>query len=183
LLVLAAVQFAVIECLLVFHSGSDQERQTEYLIILGAGLRGELPSPILNARLEAGVRYLKKYPGTVAVVSGGQGRGEAIPEAEAMRRYLISKGIEEGRILVESNSTSTMENFRFSKSLIEKTSGRELKEVTFASSDFHLLRARMIAGRNHLRAYAISCNTPASVIVQLYIREYFALFKSFAADR
>lgn len=182
-LIAAVLQFALIESILVFNGRSDKETSTDYVIILGAGLKGEIPSPILYGRLKAGVNYLQKYPGTQVVVSGGQGRGEDITEAEAMYKYLVSKGIAEDRILVEDRSTSTMENFKYSKGLIEKKSGKSVLDVTFITSNFHVFRAKMLAGRNNLQSHAISCKTPVSVIIQLYIREYMALFKSFIIDR
>lgn len=182
ILAVAVLQFAAIESLFVINGKSDIMKETSYLVILGAGLRGETPSPVLYERLAAGVSYLKKFPEVQVVVSGGQGRGENITEAEAMRRYLISNGIAESRILMEDRSTSTMENFKYSKSLIEQVSGKPVREITFITSNFHILRAKMLAKRNHLVSYAISCKTPVSVILPLYTREYLALFKSLAVD-
>jgi uncharacterized SAM-binding protein YcdF (DUF218 family) len=182
-LIAAVLQFALVESVLVFNGRSDKETATDFLIILGAGLKGEIPSPILYGRLEAGVNYLQKYPGTKVVVSGGQGRGEDITEAQAMYKYLVSKGIAEDRILIEDRSTSTMENFTYSKRLIEQNTGKSVSEVTFVTSNFHVFRAKMLADRNNLKSYAISCKTPVSVTIQLYIREYMALIKSFVVDR
>ena len=182
-LIIAVLQFIVIEALLIFNSKSDDVQSTDYLVILGAGINGETLSLALYERLLAGLQYLEKYPDVQVVVSGGQGRGEAITEAEAMRRFLVSKGVDESRILLESSSTSTMENFKFSKRVIEQQSGRPVSEITFVTSSFHILRSKMLAGRNGLKANAISCKTPGQVIVQMYIREYFALFKSLLVDR
>ncbi len=182
-LIAAVLQFIAIESILVINGRSDAKTSTDYLIILGAGLKGETPSPILYGRLDAGVDYLRKYPEARAVVSGGQGRGEEITEAEAMYRYLVSKGIRKDRIIIENRSTSTMENFKYSKRLIEQKSGKTISEITFVTSNFHVFRAKMLADRNGLKSHAISCKTPAVVTVQLYIREYLALFKSFVVDR
>ena len=131
----------------------------------------------------AGVQYLEKYSDTRVVVSGGQGQGEDITEAEAMRRFLISKGIDESRILLESRATSTMENFRFSKAIIEKESGKAVTKITFVTSSFHIARAKLLARRNGLDVRAVSCKTPNQVILKTYLREYFALFKSIFLDR
>lgn len=182
-LVIAIVQFAAVEGLLIYNGKSDTETRTEYLIILGAGINGETLSLALQGRLLVGLRYLEKYPDAQVVVSGGQGRGEAISEAEAMRRFLVSNGIDGNRILLESRSTSTMENFSFSKSLIEQKAGQPVSDITFVTNSFHILRSKMLAERNGFRAYSISCKTPKQVILQLYFREYFALFKSFLVDR
>lgn len=183
LLLFAIIQFAVVEGLLVSSGKSDAETRTDYLIVLGAGINGETPSLALQKRLVAATGYLKKYPDVHVVVSGGQGRGEDITEAEAMRRFLVSNGIDESRILLESRSTSTMENFKFSKQLMEQKTGKPVTEITYITNSFHILRSKLLAGRNGLEAHAISCETPIQVIVQMYFREYLALFKSLLVDR
>lgn len=180
--ILLFLQFALIEGLIVLNGRSDAETRTDYLIILGSGLKGRTTSPSLQSRLDAGLIYLQKYPDVKVVVSGGQGRGEDITEAEAMREFLISNGINEDRILSEPNATSTMENFKFSKALIEQNQGEPVSEVTFITNSFHVLRSKMLAGRNGLNAAAIAGDTWREP-PQYYLREYFALIKSFFIDR
>ena len=62
--------------------------------------------------------YLKSHEKTIAIVSGGQGKGEDISEALAMKQGLIKQNIAEDRIIMEDKSTSTDENITFSKPLI-----------------------------------------------------------------
>jgi uncharacterized SAM-binding protein YcdF (DUF218 family) len=183
LLLLVILQFTIIEGIIVYNGKSDAEVETNYLIILGAGINGETISLTLYERLLVGQEYLNRHPDATVIVSGGQGRGESITEAEAMRRFLISNGIDESRILLEDRSTSTMENFKFSKQIIEERSGKQAGEVTFATSSFHVFRSKMLAGRNGFKAHAISSKTPKQVVFQMYFREYFALFKSLIVDR
>jgi len=183
LLATAILQFAVVESIIIFNGKSDPEIRTDYLIILGAGIKGETLSLALYERLMVGLKYLEKYPDVQVVVSGGQGPDETITEAEAMRRFLVSRGIEERRILLETRATSTMENFVFSKSLIEQKSGGSVSDITFVTNSFHILRAKMLAGRNELHAHALSSKTPVQVIVQVHIREYLAIFKSLLVDK
>lgn len=183
LLTIAIMQFAAVEYVLISKGKSDPEARTDYLVILGAGIKGEVLSLSLYERLMTGLAYLEKYPDARVVVSGGQGPDEAITEAEAMRRFLVSKGVEEKRILLEARATSTMENFAYSRRLIEEETGKAAPEITFVTNSFHVLRAKMLAERNGLKARALSAETPSQVIVQVYFREYFALFKSLILDR
>ena len=62
--------------------------RADCLLILGAGLNGTKPSLSLKVRLDKAIDYWKTHSGVPMVVSGGRGPGEAISEAEAMRRYL-----------------------------------------------------------------------------------------------
>lgn len=183
LLAILALQFAAVEVSVICSGKSDDVAQTDYLIILGAGINGETVSLSLRERLIAGVKYLKEYPDTTVIVSGGQGRGEAITEAEAMKRFLVANGVEESRILLETKSTSTMENFKNCRDIIVQKTGIPVSDITFITNNFHILRAKMLAGRNGLHTRAISCKTPEQVVVQMYFREYLALIKSFLVDR
>jgi uncharacterized SAM-binding protein YcdF (DUF218 family) len=182
IIVIWLISFAVIEFLIVYNSASDMEQEVDYLIILGAGLNGEEPSLTLQERLHKGVEYLNKYTETKVIVSGGQGRGERITEAEAMKRFLIDKGIDKERIIKEDKSTSTMENFVFSKKLIIAYGGSEKSAIAIITNDFHIMRSKMLARRNGIKPYAISCRTPLSVLPNCYIREYFAVVKSYLID-
>lgn len=63
----------------------------ENVIVLGCGVRGEDPTRMLRQRIESARVYLIEFPDSVAVVSGGQGAGESVSEAECMRRYLTEQ--------------------------------------------------------------------------------------------
>lgn len=182
-IILFAVSFIAIEGLIIADGNSHDKVKTDYLIILGAGLRGETVSLTLMERLEKGVGYLKEYPDAKVIVSGGQGRGESITEAEAMRRYLVRKGIGEERIIKEDRATSTMENIKFSKEILEKQKNGNTTNVMIITSDFHMMRAKMLAARNGLKPYGVACYTPVSVRLNCYIREYLAVIKSLLLDR
>jgi len=182
ILLLLLLQFVAVEGLIILNGRSDAEIRTDFLIIPGAGLNGRIISPALQSRLDAGLRYLQKYPDVKVIVSGGRGRGEDITEAEAMREFLTANGVDEDRILSEPNADSTMENFKFSKALMEKESGKPAPEITFVTNSFHVLRAKMLARRNGLNANAIACDTWKEM-PQFYFREYFAIIKSFFIDR
>ena len=81
---------------------SAAHRKADYgkdvLIVLGCAVRGERVSLTLKLRLDAALEYLEHSPNTAVIVSGGKGDGENISEAEAMKRYLVSHGIDEGRM-------------------------------------------------------------------------------------
>ncbi len=175
------LQFLAVIGLICINGVSDEETGTDYLIILGTGLEGEAPSVPMLERLRAGSRYLKKYPDTVVIVTGGQGRGEDITEAEAMRRYLVRDGIEEDRIIEEPRATSTMENFRYSRQLIEEMTGGRPAKITIITNRYHVFRSRMLARRNGLDVYALATDDFEGAWTG-YFREYFAFIKSLIFD-
>ncbi|XXM73055.1 YdcF family protein [Lysinibacillus sphaericus] len=150
--------------------------EADVMIILGAGLKGEIPSKTLVSRLEAGKAVLHSHKGLPVVVSGGQGEGEAIPEAEAMGRYLMEHGISEDRIVYEKTSTTTYENLRNSMDVLRQQ-GMEDPNVIIVTSDYHVVRAEMLARDLGIEADGLSGNSPFVVRVNYFIREYFAIGK------
>lgn len=126
--------------ILMFSAAHRKTDKADALIVLGAALHGEKVTWVLSNRLDTAAEYLTEHPGCVCITSGGQGAGESLPEGEAMRNYLIRKGIAEERILAETKSTSTRENFTFSKAMIDELLGPDAS-VAFVTNDFHVYRA------------------------------------------
>lgn len=177
------VSFVVVLSIMITSSISDKNEASDCVLILGAGLHGKVPSLVLIERLDLALEYIKHNQTVKIIVSGGQGPGESITEAEAMKRYLVEHGIPGENILKEEKSTSTMENFALSKSSFKEAFGHEMKKITIVTSDFHMFRAKLLAGRNGFKAYGISAKTPFYIYPNVFLREYFALFKSIIFDR
>lgn len=155
------------------------EKNPEYVIVLGAGIKEDgTPTLTLLNRLEKCIVYANEHPEVNIIVSGGQGKNEPEPEGQAMAKYLAARGIDPKRIIIEDKSTSTMENFKFSKVLL----GEDVKEVAFITNDFHVFRSAILARRNGLAAYGYGTSTPGIVLINSYLREFFALFKSLLLD-
>ena len=146
-----------------------------YVIVLGAGVKGEKPSQILHNRIQAAAAYGKQHPNVRFILSGGQGPDEDISEAEAMRRGMVASGIEADRLILESSSTSTTENLQYSKALLPKG----VRDVSIVTSDFHLYRARKEAAQLGLRTDAIPAETPLSGVLRFGMRERVAIVVQF----
>lgn len=108
----------------------------EYLIILGAHVRGTQPTKALRERLDRGLAYLRDNPCTKAVLSGGKGQGEDITEAQAMANYLMERGISQDRLLLENRSTNTKENLDYSLALI----GNKQCTIGVVTNHYHVFR-------------------------------------------
>jgi len=162
---------------LIISGARTEEAEVDAVIVLGAGLINNTPSLILASRLDAAIEYLKTHGNIPVIVSGGLGRGEIITEAEAMSRYLVARGVDESRVWKEEASTSTYENLRFSMFLM-KEKGLDIENIRVAvvSNEFHLYRARVIAGKAGLDAIGVAAETPGlHRRVLYYFREAFAL--------
>ncbi|MCM3664898.1 YdcF family protein [Mesobacillus subterraneus] len=160
---------------IIQHATPEAPKNADYIIVLGARVKGTVPSLALQFRIDHAAEYLKENPDTIAIASGGKGPGEDISEAESIKNELIAHGIKESRILLEDTSTTTYENIRFSKKLIPKNS--ELGLVV--TNDFHIFRSKMIANNEGLELSGLPAKTPVQALLKSYVREYLALTKYF----
>ena len=157
------------------HTASDPE--APYCVVLGAKVNGETPTLSLEERLIAARDYLEKYPQAKAVLSGGQGSGENISEAECMRRYLTQKGVSSNRLLLEDRSRTTEENIANSLSLIKADGGDPTGRVAIVSSEYHLCRAVRIAVKDGCAGAAgFAAHTGWPVLrLNYFVREAFGM--------
>ena len=141
------------------------------LIVLGAAVHGDRVTWVLSNRLDTAADYLTSHPDAVCIVTGGQGDGESVTEASAMQKYLVErKGIAPSRILVEDKATSTLENFKFSKALIEETLGDQAR-IAFVTTDFHVFRAGRVAKKAGIEAVGIAAPDVWYIRINNFLRE------------
>ena len=154
----------------------------DYIIILGCGINkdGTL-KPLIRGRVDSALRFAKEQfekmgkPVTF-VPSGGKGPSEGTSESEAMARYLSEQGIPEERILREDQSTSTYENMKFSKKVIEAHGGDPANEnIAFATTNYHVFRGYIMARQNGFDAKGISAKTKFYFFPNAFLREFIGL--------
>ena len=113
------------------------------IIVLGAQVKADRTLSVqLTWRMDAAIEAYEKKNVPV-VVCGAQGTDEPCPEAEAMREYLIGKGIPEELILTDPDSFNTNENLENAKRLLDGFPG--VKRVLIVTSDYHVPRSLAIA--------------------------------------
>ena len=151
-------------------------KQEKAVIVLGAGLRGERVTDLLARRLDAAYDYHLENPNAVIVVTGGQGPGEDIPEARAMKAYLVEKGVPEKQILEEASSTSTEENFCFAREILEQHGLSQDEPVAYVTNAFHCYRAaKYAAAAGFTNVNAIPASIGFSSVFPCYMREVMAV--------
>lgn len=175
-----------IEFLLLRYGEADNSAlPVDAVIVLGAGVNGETPSAALQSRIDAAAAYLERHPDVPVVLSGGQGNGESISEAEAMVRALrTGNAAEDARFLLEDRSANTAQNFAFSKELLEAWGlHTETAVIAVVTNDFHCFRAHMIARKQGLRTIDVPAELPWWwLTANYYLREAFAVVKTALFD-
>lgn len=156
--------------------GADDPK-ADFVIVLGAGVNGEVPSRSLSERLTAAQAYLEQYPDAIAILSGGKGDGENISEALCMYRWLTERGVAPERLRMEETATNTGENIRFSLDLIEREFGARPEEAAIVSSSYHLARASLLAKEAGLRILGVPAPTDNPIFFcQMFLREIVAVW-------
>lgn len=142
----------------------------DYLIILGAKVKGKRPTRSLMRRIRAGAVYLKENPDTKIIASGGQGTGEEITEAESICDTLEKMGFSKKRMILEDKSTSTRENLLFSV----KLGGKESRYVV-VTNGFHMYRTLRTAEALGIgKISGLSASSEPVLLPNYYVREFFA---------
>lgn len=177
---MVAIMIPVILLTWLLIEGNDKSPLKEdypYVMILGAGLHGDQLSLTLKYRLDVAVDYLMVHPGAYVLVSGGQGEGESLTEAAAMAKYLQQEGVDPSRILKEEASTTTYENMLFSKDILE-VQGLSQDKGLLITSDFHVLRGKLIARKLGLAFDGVGTRTLLYLVPNYYFREILAFIKN-----
>ena len=173
---LGLVYFCIVEVPIIKNARTDPNPERPYLVVLGAAVYGDQPSLTLVRRLEGALNYLNTYPDSVAIVSGGMGKGEALTEAQAMHDWLLRHGIPEERILMEPKATSTQENLSYSFGLIRERGDEPDGNVAVVSSTYHLFRAKSMARLQSVEVAGVAAPWGRTmVMLNYFIREAFGV--------
>ncbi len=158
---------------------SEPKMDKDYIIILGCSIdkRGGL-LPLLKGRVNRAMRFawqqeIETGKPMKYVPSGGQGPNEIMSEGSAMELYLKAKGAEDDEVFPERKSTSTYENFLFSKDVIDSL--KPNAKVAFATTNYHILRSGILARRAGVEAEGIAGDTKWYFWPNGFVREFFAI--------
>lgn len=143
------------------------------IIILGAGVWGDKPSPMLEDRLLEGINLYKNNVSSKIIMSGDHGR-EDYDEVNLMKNYAIEKGIPSEDIFMDHAGFSTYETMYRAKEIFKA------KKVVIVTQNYHMYRALYDAKKLGLDAYGV-CSDPRQYVGATYreIREILARDKDF----
>ncbi|MBO4694335.1 MAG: YdcF family protein [Clostridia bacterium] len=109
----------------------------EVLVVLGNKMNDDGSFSIeMMKRLTKTLEVVKNYD-KVLCCGGIANTIAGVREADRMKEYLIENGVDESKIVIENNSTTTKENAKFSKEILEELG---VREITLLSSKSHIRR-------------------------------------------
>lgn len=176
-IILLCAEILLIGFIAIYGQNDTVNYNEDAIIVLGAGIRGDKVTLPLKMRLDKAIEYHLKNPDALIVVTGGQGFQETVTEAYAMEKYLVSNGVNKNVILREEKATSTNENMRFSKEILD-TYFKEEYGIAVITNNFHIFRGVSIAKNegfeniSHMHAGLQWYN-----LIPCYLRESLAVLK------
>ena len=169
----------LIQSLIFASQKNDMDTYENYVLVLGAKENnGNLSKTLIN-RLDTTIEYLNKHKTAKAVLCGGKENNNEFSQAEYMQKYLIEKGIDKDRLILETKSKNTFENIKFALEKLDK----KPSEIMVISSSYHLFRAKLILYRFGVLAKTVPAKTPTGAFVSSYFRETFAVIKTYLKDK
>ena len=121
------------------------------IIILGSGMNGEKPTPILEARIKKGLELYNLNITNKILVSGDHGKVEH-DEVNLMKDYLINKGVPSKNIFMDHAGFSTYETMYRAKEIFK------VKRTVIVTQKYHMYRSLYIAEKLGIDAYGIITN-------------------------
>ncbi len=173
-MVVGITVFVLVESQVISSMNTKPQDKLDYIIVLGAGVRGTTPSRPLRLRIQTAYDYMINNTDTILIASGGQGSDEQISEAACIRNTLVEMGLDETRILVEDESRDTIENIRNSYEFIPDKDS----EVGIVTNSFHIWRSVSIAkSEGYENVSGVPAKTLMPVGIHYVVREFFGYLK------
>ena len=115
---------------------------TAVFVILGAAVwPGGVPSNAMRRRVAGALDSARGYPGARFLVTGGLGRNPP-SEAKVMQQLLLEAGIVEEQILLDEDSTDTLESVINCGRILRKLP--DVGQIFICTDGYHALRTRWL---------------------------------------
>ena len=154
---------------------SELKNKNDYdcIIVLGAGIWGDKPSPMLQDRLDEAIKLYEEGKAPKIIMSGDNGQ-EGYDEVNVMKDYAIEKGIPSEDIFMDHAGFSTYESIYRAKEIFQ------VKKAIIVTQKYHLYRALYIANKLDLDVIGVGAD-PRTYSGQIFreAREILARNKDF----
>lgn len=144
------------------------------IVVLGAGVWGERPSPMLEDRLMQAIELYKNNVSSKIIMSGDHGKVE-YDEVNIMKNFAIEQGVPSEDIFMDHAGFSSYDSIYRAKAIFDA------KKVVVVTQKYHLYRALYIANSLEIEAYGVGSD-PRKYVGATYreLREILARNKDFA---
>ena len=150
----AVIGLSVLTAVCVCAGMEYRTEPSDCIIVLGAHVweDGRL-SNALTYRCEAALKAWQEGVAPTIIVCGARGRGEPTTEAEAMRGWLLERGVPEDRVIMEPDSVNTMQNLTNAREIM---ASRGFETAAICTNNYHLRRSLWLARDVGIKATGIA---------------------------
>ena len=130
---------------------AKEQNNIDCILILGAGIRGNYPSPMLEDRLKQGI-YLYNEKVSTKIIASGDHMNQDYDEVNVMKDYLVGHKIPSQDVFMDHAGISTYDSIYRAKYIFN------VKKMIIVTQEYHLHRALYIANSLGIEAYGVSSN-------------------------
>ena len=147
---------------------ANKLENVDCILVLGAGIWGDKPSPMLEDRLLQGISLYENGTSNKIVMSGDHSKKE-YDEVNVMKQFAIDRNVSSEDIFMDHAGFSTYESMYRVKEIFQA------KRIVIVTQKYHMYRALYIANQLGLEAYGVNSD-PRAYGGQFFreIREIFA---------
>ena len=152
IIIVLSINFYVISTIkenIVKDNNYASLKEVDCILILGAGIWGDRPSPMLQDRLEEGIKLYNEGIAPKIIMSGDHGK-EEYDEVNIMKEYAIDKGIPSEDIFMDHAGFSTYESIYRAKEIFKADN------IIIVTQEYHLYRALYIANKLNINAHGVN---------------------------
>lgn len=144
------VVFSVDERIITEQEAAALE-DIDCILVLGAGVRNERPSAMLQDRIDGGVSLYMAGASDKIIMSGDHGRKD-YDEVNVMKNEAIEAGVPSDDVFMDHAGFSTYESLYRAKEIF----GAE--KIVIVTQEYHLFRALYIARQLGIDAYGVKAD-------------------------
>ena len=148
-------------------------KDIDCIVVLGAGIWGDKPSPMLEDRLLQAIDLYQNNVSSKIIMSGDHGK-QYYDEVNTMKNFAIDKGVLSESIFMDHAGFSSYESIYRAKEIFGA------KKIVIVTQKYHLYRALYIANQLGIEAYGVGAD-PRQYVGATYreLREILARNKDF----
>ena len=132
------------------QSTHDEAQAADVIVVMGAAEYRGRPSPVLKARLDHALTLYTKRLAPMIMTLGGAGGDPQFTEGTVGRAYLIDRGVPPERIVVESESDSTVYSTAAAAEIMRRMG---LHSCILVSDGYHIFRAKRMLQAKGIAVY------------------------------
>ena len=158
LLVIAVLACTGLTALDIWTFGNrDNKEKADVIIVLGAAAYESGVSPVFEERINHAADLYRDGYADYLILTGGVAEGNHVSDAWIALQYAEEIGLSEDVIILEEDSTVTLENMKYSRAIMDEHGWRT---AVIVSDPLHMRRAFLMAEACGIKAY--SSPTPTS---------------------